>query len=75
MGGHFTLSDDSHGVEQVGLNYKRVLDAIHKAGITEIMCIAPKADADVSEAEPRSPSVSWTSISVTELQAHGFWKN
>ncbi|TKA81643.1 hypothetical protein B0A49_00529 [Cryomyces minteri] len=36
MGGRFTLSDDSHGCDQVGLNYGKVLDAIRSAGIQEI---------------------------------------
>ncbi|KAK5000369.1 hypothetical protein LTR60_007506, partial [Cryomyces antarcticus] len=36
MGGRFTLSDDSHGCDQVGLNYHKVLDAIRSAGIQEI---------------------------------------
>jgi histidinol-phosphatase (PHP family) len=36
MGGGFVLSDDCHSVEQVGLNYNRVFEAIEKAGITDL---------------------------------------
>jgi hypothetical protein len=34
--GRFTLSDDSHSLDQVGLNYSRVLKTIHKAGISQL---------------------------------------
>jgi len=36
MGGKFTLSDDSHGVAQVGLNFERVLDYLKSLGVTEL---------------------------------------
>lgn len=36
MGGHFALSDDSHGPHAVGLNYGRMKDYIHRMGITEL---------------------------------------
>jgi histidinol-phosphatase (PHP family) len=41
MGGGFVLSDDCHSVEQVGLNYYRVFEAIGKAGITELFYCRP----------------------------------
>lgn len=36
MGGGFVLSDDCHSVEQVGLNYHRVFEAIGTARITDL---------------------------------------
>jgi histidinol-phosphatase (PHP family) len=36
MGGRFTLSDDSHGVAQVGLNFKRAIEYVQSLGITEL---------------------------------------
>lgn len=36
MGGLFTLSDDSHGIEQVGLNFKKTLDYLHELGLQEL---------------------------------------
>lgn len=36
MGGRFTLSDDSHATDQVGLNYHRVLDFLEAVGIKEL---------------------------------------
>lgn len=36
MGGHFALSDDSHGPHAVGLNYSRMKDYIRRMGVKEI---------------------------------------
>jgi hypothetical protein len=36
MGGNFTLSDDSHGVAQVGLNFGRVSDYLKSLGVREL---------------------------------------
>ncbi|KAK9368455.1 polymerase/histidinol phosphatase-like protein [Lipomyces kononenkoae] len=35
-GGQFCLSDDSHGIAQVGLNFHKTLEQIEKLGITEL---------------------------------------
>ncbi|KAF2423472.1 histidinol-phosphatase [Tothia fuscella] len=34
--GRFTLSDDSHSLDQIGFNYSRVLAAIQRIGITQL---------------------------------------
>ncbi|KAK5173451.1 uncharacterized protein LTR77_002132 [Saxophila tyrrhenica] len=73
MGGHFTLSDDSHGIDQVGLNYGKVLDCIKAAGINEICHLAPAADG-VKVNDSRFPNVGWKTVAVNDLEAHGFWK-
>lgn len=73
LGGRFTLSDDSHGVEQVGLNYRRALDCIKEAGIEELYYLGPAEDA-AEAPDQRFPSVKWQSISVEELESHAFWK-
>lgn len=36
MGGKFTMSDDSHGIEQVSTNYARALAFLESLGITEV---------------------------------------
>ncbi|EPE28277.1 PHP [Glarea lozoyensis ATCC 20868] len=36
MGGKFTLSDDSHGIAQVGTNYVRMLDYLDGLGVEEV---------------------------------------
>ena len=73
MGGRFTLSDDSHGIDQVGLNYDKVFDCIKAAGITELVYLAPVSDTVRSEDE-RTPKVGWQSVYVSDLADHGFWK-
>ena len=35
-GGRFTLSDDSHGPQAVGLNYHRLLEYARRVGIDEL---------------------------------------
>jgi histidinol-phosphatase (PHP family) len=73
MGGRFTLSDDSHGVVQVGLNYDKMLDCIKEASITELCFLAPASDSILPH-DPRFPKVGWKTISVAELEQHSFWK-
>ncbi|KAH8165225.1 hypothetical protein CIB48_g3000 [Xylaria polymorpha] len=36
LGGKFTLSDDSHGIAQVGTNYGRALDFLSSLGVTTL---------------------------------------
>jgi histidinol-phosphatase (PHP family) len=36
MGGKFTLSDDSHGIAQVGTNYLKMLDYLDGLGVEEV---------------------------------------
>ncbi|KAF2098586.1 histidinol phosphatase [Rhizodiscina lignyota] len=69
MNGQFTLSDDSHGVEQVGLNYDRVLDAIRKAGIQQICFLERQGE------EPRDGfgALPTAAISLSQLESHPFF--
>ena len=71
--GRFTLSDDSHGISQVGLNYNKVLECIKKAGITEICHLVAVSDS-VKAHDQRFAAAGWKIISVEELEGHGFWK-
>lgn len=47
MGGLFTLSDDSHGIDQVGLNFKRTLDYLHALGLQKLHFLS--ADRSVAQ--------------------------
>jgi histidinol-phosphatase (PHP family) len=69
VGGRFTLSDDSHGVAQVGTNYPRLLEFIKKAGIKEIWC-ADRKPENISDARFRA---GYSSISVEALERHPYW--
>jgi len=66
MGGHFTLSDDSHGIDQVGLNYGKVADCVRRAGIADLWYLAPAVDGS-SLFDNRFPSVTWRSTPVVDL--------
>ncbi|KAA6414634.1 MAG: histidinol-phosphatase [Lasallia pustulata] len=74
MGGRFTLSDDSHGVEQVGANYGRVLDFVEAVGIREISYLE-RGEKITGEktADERFRGVSTSAISLSELRKHAFW--
>lgn len=45
MGGRVTLSDDSHSVEQVGLNYDRVLGIVRRVGFEKLHFVKASASA------------------------------
>ncbi|KAI9663025.1 MAG: histidinolphosphatase [Bathelium mastoideum] len=65
--GRFVLSDDSHGVEQVALNYHRVLKAIKAAGIQQINYLRRTEKTDL---DPRFPGVQAFGTTVTSLEGH-----
>lgn len=73
LNGRFTLSDDSHGVEQVGLNFARVLESIKGAGIKELVYLVPSGVPGSVSLDSRFSKVSWATISLSQLEAHGFW--
>ncbi|KAK5122477.1 hypothetical protein LTR85_004061 [Meristemomyces frigidus] len=72
MGGRFTLSDDSHGVEQVGLDYHKTLKCVERAGISELyhLALALGSETPISD---RFPNVQWDSTSIANLKRHAFW--
>ena len=72
MGGRFTLSDDSHGIDHVGLNYDKVMECIKRANITEL-CYLASVSGSVHAHDNRSPDVGWNTVSVSKLENHGFW--
>ena len=76
-GGRFCLSDDSHGVEQVGLNFHRVLTFLDIVGITtvhylELLDDAPSAASTVMD--DRFPRTQIRSIQVEEMKSLTFWE-
>lgn len=73
-GGRFVLSDDSHGVDQVALNFHRVLDFLDRAGISTLHYLqlgVPSVSALVPDA--RFPQTQVAAISVEELRKMEFW--
>ncbi|KAF2731655.1 histidinol-phosphatase [Polyplosphaeria fusca] len=69
--GRFTISDDSHGVDQVGTNYARLLEFIKTTGITDISY----ADSGAARKDSRFPNAGFSSIAVVELAQFPFWKD
>ena len=71
MSGKFTLSDDSHGVDQVALNYPRLLQAIEAAGIQDIHHLRRTEEADPGQ--PFS-GIKIVSVPITSLKGHEVFK-
>ncbi|KAH8690863.1 Polymerase/histidinol phosphatase-like protein [Talaromyces proteolyticus] len=72
MGGRFCLSDDSHGIDQVGFGYREVLDFIDRTGITAIHYLELTQDGDAPDT--RFPSTKVCSLSVEEVKNKAsFW--
>ncbi|CAO2652772.1 Nn.00g021830.m01.CDS01 [Neocucurbitaria sp. VM-36] len=69
MNGGFVMSDDSHGIDQIGTNYKRLLAFIQKAGIERIHY----ADPTGIRKDSRFPNGGFSSISVADLAQLSFW--
>lgn len=71
MGGRFCMSDDSHGIQQVGFGYAQVLDFVDRTGITVLHYL------DLSEEglapDSRFPLTIIRSLSVEELKKKSFW--
>lgn len=71
MGGSFVLSDDSHGIDQIGTNYAKLLVFIQRVGIQEIQFVDPAG----VRTDDRFPSAGFASIAVSELRGLPFWSN
>jgi histidinol-phosphatase (PHP family) len=57
LGGRFTLSDDAHAVEHVGICYEKVQRFLKNAGIEFLHYFAP-VDATAAGSEVKAISVS-----------------
>lgn len=71
LGGRFTISDDAHKVDQVGLNYHRVLDYVKSLGIEKVHYLErlPAGEIAVDTLE----ACAVRSISVELLEKEPFW--
>ncbi|KAF9892225.1 histidinolphosphatase [Aspergillus nanangensis] len=74
-GGRFCLSDDSHGLDQVGLNFHRVLGFMEQTGI-ETLHYLDLADEEDEEAavDDRFPRTRIRSMELAEVKRMGFWE-
>ena len=71
--GRFCLSDDSHGIGQVALNYHKVLPFLKDVGVSDIHFLNHAPDAGHAVADPRFPSLVIGSVNISELEQHAFW--
>lgn len=63
------MSDDSHGVEQVGVHYEKVLEFVERTGIQDLhFFVREDATSDL-----RFPHTSLRSASVASIKDHAFW--
>lgn len=63
------MSDDSHGVDQVGTNYGRLLAFVKKAGIDRIYYV----DGAGEPKDSRFPNAGVSSIALADLEQLPFW--
>jgi len=63
--GQFALSDDSHGVDQVGTSYDRLLRFVEEMGIKEIVYLEKGSTAR----DARFPNISMSTMAVQDLKA------
>ncbi|KAL8959811.1 MAG: hypothetical protein Q9193_003387 [Seirophora villosa] len=69
LGGSFTLSDDSHGINQIGSHYREILRFAEAIGITEISYFERAA----ASKDSRFPRVITRSTAVSGMQNHPFF--
>ncbi|KAF1980062.1 histidinol phosphate phosphatase H [Bimuria novae-zelandiae CBS 107.79] len=68
MGGRFAMSDDSHGTDQIGTNYPRLLQFMRKVGIKELFYV----DRNAAPTDGRF-AAGFSSIPVDDLIHLPFW--
>ncbi|KAK5197427.1 hypothetical protein LTR99_000209 [Exophiala xenobiotica] len=68
----FCLSDDSHGLDQVGLNYGRVLPFLEEIGLT-LVTFLRNDGSQQEESDSRFPRLRCDYVELRELRNHAFW--
>lgn len=72
-GGRFCLSDDSHGVDQVALNFHRVLEFLGRADISTLHYLQLEASGSSPVPDARFSNTQIAAISVEDLGKMAFW--
>ncbi|KAK5056093.1 hypothetical protein LTR84_012645 [Exophiala bonariae] len=70
----FCLSDDSHGIDQVALNYHRCLPFLQRVGIGSLTFFNHSTGSGNSTDE-RFPALRSEQMSLAEVEKHTFWKS
>ncbi len=66
LGGGFTLSDDSHGIAQVGTNYARALDFLAGLGVETVFTL--ERNPHPGTAGGRKSSLTSREVSVASIR-------
>lgn len=74
MDGRFCLSDDSHGVAQVGAKYHKILDYIQEQGIKNLYFLELAPVGISGGLDPRFPRTLVKYRSLAEVKEMEFWK-
>ncbi|KAI4266455.1 MAG: hypothetical protein L6R38_008728 [Xanthoria sp. 2 TBL-2021] len=69
LGGNFTISDDSHGIDQIGCHYRELLCFAQEVGILQITYF----QKDSSDKDLRFPNVTSKTITLSLLESHPFF--
>lgn len=73
-GGRFCLSDDSHGVDQISLNFQKVLEFLDVAGI-ETLHYLQLGEPSGTVPDARFPRTHIAAISVEDVKKMPFFTN
>lgn len=72
-GGRFTLSDDAHAPNEVGLFYKEAVEYLSQEGIDSVYYWMPRVVDETQEADEvltQVPSVELARMKISDLQTH-----
>ncbi len=75
MGGRFCLSDDSHGVEQVALNYHQCMPYLQRNYINRIHFLEYSHEKIDKPFDSRFPFMKMQFLTLHELRALPFWQS
>lgn len=68
LGGRFTLSDDSHGIAQVGTNYGRALEYLASLGVTNLWTLRRDPHPGLSAKDEKAKLVE-VAVSLESIRA------
>ncbi|KAL8905519.1 MAG: hypothetical protein Q9207_002581 [Kuettlingeria erythrocarpa] len=66
LGGSFTLSDDSHGIDQIGSSYRELLRFAQEVGITQLTYF----EKGPSTKDSRFPNITTQTTALSQVQSH-----
>ena len=68
LGGRFTLSDDSHGIAQVGTNYARALEYLTSLGVSSVFTFERSPHPGTTAGDHKS-NLTEKEVSIASIRA------